>query len=115
MTGRARLALVAAAALALLPALLPHPFVLTIATQAAIWALLAASWDLLSGYAGQISFGHAGFFALGAYAAAAATKHADVIALKTDFKNAFNLVDRSVLLQETRLRCLSIAPWVEFC
>jgi len=42
MTGRARLALVAAAALALLPALLPHPFVLTIATQAAIWALLAA-------------------------------------------------------------------------
>ncbi|HEY7250003.1 MAG TPA: branched-chain amino acid ABC transporter permease [Methylomirabilota bacterium] len=78
MTGRARLTLAAAAALALLPALLPHPFVLTIATQAAIWALLAASWDLLSGYAGQISFGHAGFFALGAYAAAAATKHADV-------------------------------------
>ena len=25
--------------------LLPHPFVLTIATQAVIWALLAASWD----------------------------------------------------------------------
>ena len=43
-----------------------------------IWALLAASWDLLSGYTGQISFGHAGFFALGAYAAAASTKHADV-------------------------------------
>ena len=58
--------------------LLPHPFVLTIATQAVIWALLAASWDLLSGYTGQISFGHAGFFALGAYAAAASTKHADV-------------------------------------
>ncbi len=60
----------------LLPAALPHPFVLTLATQAAIWALLAASWDLLSGYTGQISFGHAGFFAVGAYAAAAATKHA---------------------------------------
>ena len=79
MTRRARaLPLVAAAGAALLPVLLPHPFVLTIATQAAIWALLAASWDLLSGYTGQISFGHAGFFALGAYAAAAATKHADV-------------------------------------
>jgi len=58
-----------------LPVLLPHPFVLSIATQAVIWALLAASWDLLSGYTGQVSFGHAGFFALGAYTAAAASKH----------------------------------------
>ena len=40
-----RSALLAAAAL--VPALVPHPFVLTIATQAVIWALLAASWDLL--------------------------------------------------------------------
>ena len=78
MTARARLALAAAGIAALLPVLLPHPFVLTIATQAAIWALLAASWDLLSGYTGQISFGHAGFFALGAYGAAVSTKHAGV-------------------------------------
>jgi branched-chain amino acid transport system permease protein len=66
----------ALAGVALAPALLPHPFVLTLATQAAVWTLLAASWDLLSGYTGQISFGHAGFFAVGAYAAATATKHA---------------------------------------
>ena len=63
-----------AAALAL-PVLVPHPFVLSLATQAVIWALLASSWDLLSGYTGQISFGHAGFFALGAYTAAALSKH----------------------------------------
>ncbi|HWN13891.1 MAG TPA: branched-chain amino acid ABC transporter permease, partial [Candidatus Dormibacteraeota bacterium] len=60
MKTRARLTLAAVGVAALLPVLLPHPFVLTIATQAAIWALLAASWDLLSGYTGQISFGHAG-------------------------------------------------------
>ncbi len=78
MSTRARIALATVGGAALLPVVLPHPFVLTIATQAVIWALLAASWDLLSGYTGQISFGHAGFFALGAYAAAAATKHADV-------------------------------------
>jgi len=78
MKTRARLTLAAVGVAALLPVLLPHPFVLTIATQAAIWALLAASWDLLSGYTGQISFGHAGFFALGAYGAAVATKHADL-------------------------------------
>lgn len=69
------LGLVVVAATLLLPVLLPHPFVLSIATQAVIWALLAASWDLLSGYTGQVSFGHAGFFALGAYTAAAVSKH----------------------------------------
>ncbi len=72
-----RLLLVGGIAAALvLPVVIPHPFVLNIATQALIWALLAASWDLLSGYTGQVSFGHAGFFALGAYTAAALTKHA---------------------------------------
>jgi len=77
---RRPLALGAAAVMlaAALPFIVPHPFVLTIATQALIWALLAASWDLLSGYSGQISFGHAGFFLVGAYAAATVTKHAGV-------------------------------------
>ena len=75
--GRRRIAAWTALAVAgLVPALVPHPFVLTLAAQAAVWALLAASWDLLSGYTGQVSFGHAGFFAVGAYAAATATKHA---------------------------------------
>ena len=75
MTKLRLLGLVAAGVGLLLPVLLPHPFVLSIATQAVIWALLAASWDLLSGYTGQVSFGHAGFFALGAYTAAAVSKH----------------------------------------
>ncbi|XP_074347445.1 uncharacterized protein LOC141686301 [Apium graveolens] len=35
--------------------------------------------------------------------------------LLVDFKNAFNLIDRSILLQEARVRCPSISPWVEFC
>ncbi|GJR09741.1 RNA-directed DNA polymerase, eukaryota, reverse transcriptase zinc-binding domain protein [Tanacetum coccineum] len=35
--------------------------------------------------------------------------------LLVDFKNAFNLVDKGVLLEETRVQCLSISPWVEFC
>jgi branched-chain amino acid transport system permease protein len=75
MTKLRLLGLGAAGVALFLPVLLPHPFVLSIATQAVIWALLAASWDLLSGYTGQVSFGHAGFFALGAYTAAAASKH----------------------------------------
>ena len=62
-----------AAALAT-PLVWSHPFALHIATQALIWALFAASWDLLSGYTGQVSFGHAGFFSIGAYTAAISAK-----------------------------------------
>ncbi len=41
---------------------------LFIATQAYFWAMLAASWALLAGYAGQFSFGHIAFMAIAAYA-----------------------------------------------
>ncbi|GJT34418.1 reverse transcriptase domain-containing protein, partial [Tanacetum coccineum] len=34
--------------------------------------------------------------------------------LLVDFKNAFNLVDREVMLQKVRLRCPTISRWVEF-
>lgn len=60
------------------PFLFPHPFLFNILIQAVIWAMVAASWDLLSGYTGQISFGHSGFFALGAYVAAGLALHAQI-------------------------------------
>lgn len=56
----------------------PHPFLFNLLIQAAVWALLTASWDLLSGYTGQISFGHSGFFAIGAYTAAGLALHLHV-------------------------------------
>jgi hypothetical protein len=34
--------------------------------------------------------------------------------LTVDFSNAFNMVDRSAMLQEVRVRCPSISLWVEF-
>lgn len=34
---------------------------------ALVWATAAQSWNLISGYTGQFSFGHAAFFGLGAY------------------------------------------------
>jgi len=40
-----------------------------ILTEICIWALFALSLDLILGYAGIISLGHAAFFGLGAYAA----------------------------------------------
>ncbi|XP_056683636.1 uncharacterized protein [Spinacia oleracea] len=35
--------------------------------------------------------------------------------LLVDFRNAFNLVDRSALLREVRLHCPALSRWVEFC
>ncbi|HEY3909247.1 MAG TPA: branched-chain amino acid ABC transporter ATP-binding protein/permease [Stellaceae bacterium] len=36
-------------------------------TLVPIWAVVGLSWNLLSGYSGLVSFGHASFFGLGAY------------------------------------------------
>ena len=45
-------------------------YLLVILTIANLYAVLAMSWDILAGYAGQVSFGHAAFFGLGAYTSA---------------------------------------------
>lgn len=52
---------------ALVP-LLPGQFWIIVATEILILGLFAMSFNLLHGYMGQISFGHAAFFGLGAYA-----------------------------------------------
>jgi len=39
----------------------------TMLTLVLIWATMGVSWNILSGYSGMISFGHASFFGLGAY------------------------------------------------
>jgi branched-chain amino acid transport system permease protein len=57
-------------ALLALPLAWDDPYVLRIITMTAIFAIYAASWDLLAGYTGQVSFGHALFFGIGAYASA---------------------------------------------
>src|SRR5262245_62147284 len=52
------------------------PSYLALASQIAITALFALSLDLILGYAGIVSLGHAAFFGLGAYAAGIITKPA---------------------------------------
>jgi branched-chain amino acid transport system permease protein len=42
--------------------------------SAMILAIFAASWDLLAGFAGQVSFGHAAFFGISGYVTAAFVK-----------------------------------------
>jgi branched-chain amino acid transport system permease protein len=56
--------------LLLFPIISQEPFILRVLILASIFAIFAASWDLLSGFTGQINFGHALFFGVAAYTAA---------------------------------------------
>jgi branched-chain amino acid transport system permease protein len=51
------------------------PNYLSLASQIAITALFALSLDLILGYAGIVSLGHAAFFGVGAYTAGLLSKH----------------------------------------
>jgi branched-chain amino acid transport system permease protein len=51
------------------------PTYLSLASQIAITALFALSLDLILGYAGIVSLGHAAFFGIGAYSAGLLSKH----------------------------------------
>jgi branched-chain amino acid transport system permease protein len=57
-------------ALLALPVVYGDPYVMRILTMTCIFAIFAASWDLLAGYTGQVNFGHALFFGAGAYTSA---------------------------------------------
>ena len=61
-----------------LATLLPYvlfPNYLSLASQIAITALFALSLDLILGYAGIVSLGHAAYFGVGAYTAGLVSKH----------------------------------------
>ena len=69
MIGRA-LVLTGALALVTAPLWLASPYHLHVLIMAGIFTILALSLNLLLGYTGQLSLGHAAFFGIGAYASA---------------------------------------------
>ncbi|WP_300157402.1 branched-chain amino acid ABC transporter permease [Solidesulfovibrio sp.] len=61
------------AALLAVPHLLPNEYYLSICILGCLSAVIAVGLNLLMGYAGQISLGHAAFYGMAAYATAIAT------------------------------------------
>jgi branched-chain amino acid transport system permease protein len=59
-----------AGALVALPFVLGEHWLLNIAVFTLLYAVLAVAWNLVGGYAGYPSLGHAAFFGMGAYAEA---------------------------------------------
>ena len=63
------------AGLALAPFLFPGVKALNVAAKVLIFVVLVASFDLLLGYTGIVSFAHTMFFGIGAYGIAIACSH----------------------------------------
>lgn len=61
--------------LLVLPFVLPNSFYVDLAIRMAINAVIVLGLNLLIGFAGQISLGHAGFLGIGAYASAILPTH----------------------------------------
>jgi branched-chain amino acid transport system permease protein len=57
------------------PLITREPYLLRILTLAGIFAIYAASWDLLAGFTGQTNLGHALFFGVSVYTAALLNIH----------------------------------------
>ena len=53
-----------------------EPFIITLATKVAIFAMAGVGLNLILGYGGLVSFGHAAFFGIGGYAAGILASHA---------------------------------------
>ncbi len=73
MTPRSGGLLALAVLIAATPLVLPNAFFFDVAVRAGINAIVCVGLNLLIGYAGQISLGHAGFLGLWAYASAVLT------------------------------------------
>lgn len=58
-----------------LPVFMRNEYYLSVLVFAGIYISVAVSLSMLMGYAGQISLGHAGFFAIGGYASAILTRY----------------------------------------
>ena len=56
---RGYVAYLALAALLLLPIATQSPFVIHLAIQVCVFAALASAWNIVGGFAGQLSLGHA--------------------------------------------------------
>src|ERR1700743_3822333 len=57
------------------PLVFSTPFEQRVGALVLLYAIAASAWNIIGGYAGQVSVGHAVFFGCGAYAAMGAYSH----------------------------------------
>ncbi|WP_093014670.1 ATP-binding cassette domain-containing protein [Variovorax sp. OV700] len=113
----------AAALLALLaaPLVINSPFVYHLAVQVCIFGALATAWNIVGGYAGQLSLGHAVFYAIGSYAATMLVIHFGLSPWIGMFGGAIVAVAASLVIAYPTLRlrgpffALATIAFLEVC
>ena len=66
-----------------------YPYIMHLMIASFFYAILASSWSMLSGYAGQFSFGHMGFMGVGAYTTALFSHYFYLSPVPTEFCTEF--------------------------
>jgi branched-chain amino acid transport system permease protein len=66
-----------------------YPFIMHVLIAGFFYAILASSWSMLAGYAGQFSFGHMGFMGVGAYTTALFSHYFYLSPVPTEFCTEF--------------------------
>ena len=72
---RVYVALAALSLLLIIPAINGSPFVVHIFVTICVFGALSTAWNIVGGYAGQLSLGHTMFYGLGAYTTAMLIQH----------------------------------------
>lgn len=90
-------------------------FIMHLWITAFFYAILASSWSLLGGYAGQFSFGHMAFMAIGAYSTGLFSNYVYLADAPTHICTEFKLGDTYLVFLDpigvtsTKLSCLDMA------
>ncbi|MGX5734796.1 branched-chain amino acid ABC transporter ATP-binding protein/permease [Bosea thiooxidans] len=72
---RVYVALILLSLLLIIPALTDSPFVVHVFVTICVFAGLSTAWNIVGGYAGQLSLGHMMFYGIGAYTTALLIQH----------------------------------------
>ena len=75
-----------------------YPYIMHILITGFFYAILASSWTMLAGYAGQFSFGHMGFMAVGAYTTALFSHYIYLTPEPTNFCTEFAFGDSYLII-----------------
>jgi branched-chain amino acid transport system permease protein len=72
-------ALLALSLILIVPAVIDSPFVVHVFVTICVFAALSTAWNIVGGYAGQLSLGHTVFYGIGGYTTALLSASASVI------------------------------------
>ena len=76
-----------------------YDYIMHVCITGFFYAILASSWSMLAGYAGQFSFGHMAFMGLGAYGTALFSHYFYLSPVPTNLCTEFEIGDQYFIIK----------------